>query len=119
MSYVTELKATYSHVDSQPLPNGLRIMTSNVLNQNDPTSIECPLDYKERAEILSFYYRYFKADSIGLQEVTKDFLCELLSHLEDEYAYLDVDTHGSKNYTPIIYRKALYVLSRVGLFILR
>lgn len=80
-----------------------RVMSSNVLNANDPASMHWSVPYEERAKILSEVYLAYAPDLLGLQEADvamKEALIRLLGAV-----YAAPPQPAEKNYTPILYKK--------------
>jgi exonuclease III len=85
----------------------MRIMSTNVLF--DKVSI--PL----RAEIFEDYYRIYQPDTIGLQEMIREWKTALYPLISDLYGVCDpVPSDGVQNYTPILYLKDKYEVVETG-----
>ncbi len=90
------------------MENGFcRVMSSNVLNSNDPASLHWRIPYTERAKLLAQIYLSCAPDLLGLQEADaamKRALGELLGAV---YAFPPLQTEKN-NYTPLLYRKSRF-----------
>lgn len=82
----------------------IRVMSSNVLNSNDPASIGWRIPYTERAEALARFYLSCAPDLLGLQEADAAIRRELGERLGAVYAF--PPTQAEKNYTPLLYKRA-------------
>ena len=63
-----------------------RVMSSNVLNSNDPASMGWRIPYTARAEMLARIYLSVAPDLLGLQEADVAMKRELGALLQDVYA---------------------------------
>ena len=100
----------FTHVDVKKDGSLVRVMSSNVLNANDPTSKSFKIDYTERIKILSEYYLAFEPDFIGLQEVSSKMTDVFVENLEKKYAFAEAVPDGHHNFTPLFYLKDKYDL---------
>lgn len=83
-----------------------RVMSSNVLNSNDPASMGWRIPYTARAEILARIYLSVAPDLLGLQEADVAMKLELGALLQDIYAF--PPQKAEKNYTPLLYKKSRF-----------
>jgi len=85
----------------------VRIMSTNVLFDQ--------VDISLRAEIFADYYKIYKPDSIGLQEMILDWQDALFPLVSDMYAVCcPMPSDGVFDYTPILYLKDKYTLIESG-----
>ena len=90
------------------MENGLcRVMSSNVLNSNDPASLGWRIPYTERAEMLARIYLTVAPDLLGLQEADAAMKRALGALLGDVYAFPPQKTEKN-NYTPLLYRTSRF-----------
>ena len=102
--------AEFFHADMKKEDSLIRVMSSNVLNSNDPSSKSFKISYAERAKILCEYYLAFEPDFIGLQEVSGAMIKEFCENLTEKYSFAAVTPDGHHNFTPVLYLKDKYDL---------
>lgn len=84
-------------------PTDLRIMTSNVLF-GGMSDLPKGLTDEDRAIILTEYYKHYKPDFLGLQEMEPKINALVTEGLRDEYLIPDTDYQGACIFTPVLYR---------------